>query len=309
MDLISSLLRTFHLNASVFERSRFCGRWSLDHTGRQQASFHLIVSGHCWLDRLDGSQPTRLDAGDLLVLPRDAPHRLSDDPEHADAADPVRLGLADEKAGGTGIICGHFVFDEGASNPVLDALPDYLLLRSGEVAGTRSLRALVGLLIEESCSEEPGVDAMVDRLSDALFIQVVRQYLRTHPTASVLGAALADPVVHRVLQCIHTEPGRAWDLRALSREAAVSRSGLVKRFTDVMGIAPMQYLQQWRLKLAHRLLREGRPVSEVGERSGYRTDAGFSKAFKRYFGYGPGALRRGTAAGRVRESAHLRDAV
>lgn len=297
MDLISSLLRTFHLNATVFERSRFCGSWRLDHDGGSQASFHLLVSGRCWLDPLDGSEPWQLEEGDLLVLPRDAPHRLSDQrrpPEQAGA--PTRAALADPDAGGTGIICGYFVFDDGTSNPVLDALPDYLLLRSDDVAGTAALRGLVELLVAESASEAPGSDAMVDRLSDALFIQVVRQYFESSPEASALGAALADPAVSRALQCFHAAPEQDWDLPALAREAAVSRSALVKRFTEVMGVPPMQYLQQWRLQLAHRMLREGEPVGAVSEACGYRTDAGFSKAFKRQFGYGPGAARRQAAS-------------
>lgn len=292
MDLISSLLRTFHLNATVFERSRFCGSWSLDHAGRHQASFHLLVSGHCWLDPLDGSEPMRLEEGDLLVLPRDAPHRLSDQPRSAPAQPPRRAPLGDAGAGGTGIVCGYFVFDEGASNPVLDALPDYLLLRAAEVAGAEGLRALVELLVAESASTAPGSDAMVDRLSDALFIQVVRQYFQANPEGSALAAALADPAIHRALQCFHAEPARDWDLESVARAAAVSRSGLVKRFTDIMGLPPMQYLQQWRLQLAYRLLREGRSVAAVSEACGYRTEAGFAKAFKRHFGYGPGAVRR-----------------
>lgn len=292
MDLISSLLRTFHLNATVFERSRFCGSWHLDHAGGSQASFHLLVSGGCWLDPLDGREPWRLEEGDLLVLPRDAPHRLSDQPGPAETGPPRRAALGDTGAGGTGIVCGYFVFDEGTSNPVLDALPDYLLLRARDVAGTAGLRSLVDLLVSESASEAPGSDAMVDRLSDALFIQVVRQYFESSPEASTLGAALADPAVSRALQCFHAAPERDWDLPSLAREAAASRSALVKRFTDVMGLPPMQYLQQWRLQLGHRMLREGQPVTTVSEACGYRTDAGFSKAFKRQFGYGPGAVRR-----------------
>ncbi|MBA1149527.1 AraC family transcriptional regulator [Ectothiorhodospiraceae bacterium WFHF3C12] len=305
MDLISNLLRTFHLNATVFERSRFCGSWRLDHPGRDQASFHLIVSGHCWLDPLDGSAPMRLDTGDLLVLPRDAPHRLSDRARAEQGGAPDRAALADTEAGGTGIICGYFVFDEGASNPVLDALPEYLLLRADEVDGAAALRAIVALLVDEASAELPGSDALVDRLSDALFIQVVRQYFHAHPDESALGAALSDPAVHRALECLHSEPARSWDLDTLAREAAISRSALVQRFSDTMGVAPMQYLQRWRLKLAHRLLSDGYTVTRACDHVGYRTEAGFSKAFKRQFGHGPGAVRR---AGNSRRPGGERDA-
>lgn len=296
MDLISSLLKSFHLDATVFERSRLCGHWRLDHPGREQASFHLIASGRCWLDRLDGTTPLALEEGDLLILPRDAPHHLSDAPEpHSTAAEPRRADLADTEAGGTGIVCGYFVFDEGTSNPILDALPEYVLIRAAEIGLSHSLRGIVDLLVEEAATQRHGSEAMIDRLSDALFIQVVRHYLEHHPEASTLGAALADPAVHRALQCLHESPERDWELSTLASAAAVSRSTLVTRFQAIMGVPPMRYLQHWRLRMAHRLLREGHSVGEACRRCGYVTEAGFSKAFKRHFGTSPGAVRCHTA--------------
>lgn len=292
MDLISSLLKSFHLNATVFERSRFCGHWRLNHPGREQASFHLIASGQCWLDRLDGSEPVRLDAGDLLVLPRDAPHHLSDAPESGPAGEPMRADLADTGAGGTGIVCGYFVFDEGTSNPILDALPEYVLVRADELDASHTLARIAELLVSEAAAGRPGGEAMIDRLSDALFIQVVRHHLQHNPGDSSLGAAMADPTVYRALQCLHESPARDWDLPSLARAAAVSRSTLVSRFQATLGVAPMRYLQQWRLRLAHRLLCDGYSVSEACHRCGYVTEAGFSKAFKRHFGISPGSLRR-----------------
>ncbi|WP_018719149.1 AraC family transcriptional regulator [Arhodomonas aquaeolei] len=301
MDLISSLLKSFHLSTTVFERSRFCGHWRVDHPGGEQASFHLIASGRCWLDRLDGSPPLGLEEGDLLILPRDAPHHLSDvaAPKRT-AGEPRRADLADTEAGGTGIVCGYFVFDEGTSNPILDALPEYVLIRAAELGRSHSLRGIVALLVEEAASRRPGSEAMIDRLSDALFIQVVRHHLERHPGDSTLGAALADQAVHRALQCLHDAPERDWDLPTLANAAAVSRSTLVARFRASVGVSPMRYLKQWRLRLAHRLLRQGHSVSEACRHCGYVTEAGFSKAFKRHFGISPGAVRgRGGPAGQT----------
>jgi AraC-like DNA-binding protein len=291
MDTISAILDAFHLNASVFERARFCGHWTLDHAGGEQASFHLVTDGRCWLDRLDGGEPTALDAGDLLVMPRDAPHRLGPERRMGPTRQPERRGLA-EAGDGPGLVCGYFGFDEGPRNPVLDALPDYLLLRARETAENRSLHTLIDLIVVEAGRSAVGGDALINRLSDALFIEVVRHYLATAEAPRGLFAALADPVVGRALRCLHAEPASAWTVEGLARAAASSRSALTERFTATLGTGPITYLFQWRMELARRWLRDGLTVAQVAERCGYATEPGFSKAFRRHFGVSAGRVRR-----------------
>ncbi|MDZ7749090.1 MAG: AraC family transcriptional regulator [Halofilum sp. (in: g-proteobacteria)] len=294
MDAISAILDAFHLNASVFERARFCGRWALTHAGGEQASFHLVTDGRCWLDRGDGGEPLALDAGDLLVMPRDAPHRLGPAREIGPAREPERRPLA-AGGDGPGLMCGYFGFDEGVRNPILDALPDYLLIRADEGAGNRALHALVGLIMAEAGRDAAGTDAMINRLSDALFIEVVRHYAARAEAPGGLLAGLADPVVGRALQALHARPAQPWTLERLAGEAAASRTVLTARFRATLGVAPMTYLFRWRMQLARRWLREGGTVARVAEDCGYATEAGFSKAFSRHFGVGPGAVRRGRA--------------
>lgn len=294
MDAISAILDAFHLNASVFERARFCGSWALKHRGGEQASFHLVTDGRCWLDRMDGNEPVPLDAGDLLVMPRDAPHRLGPERMIGPEREPERRPLAGSGEG-TGLICGHFGFDEGVRNPILDALPDYLLIRAGETAGDRALRTVIDLLISEGGRDDVGAEAMINRLSEALFIAVVRHYIATAEAPGGLFAGLADAAVGRALRALHAHPEADWTLETLAREAAVSRSVLSDRFAATLGVAPMTYLFRWRMQLARRWLREGMPVARVAARCGYGTEAGFSKAFSRHFGTGPGAVRRGRA--------------
>jgi AraC-like DNA-binding protein len=294
MDLISNLLRTFHLNSNVFKHARFCGQWSLDTTGSGYAGFHLVADGQCWLHRPDGTEPMLLRSGDLLILPRDAPHVLSDSPvAHPGAAADMRP-LGDRSVAGTDIVCGFFQFDDDVANPLLDVLPDYLVIHS-DAPGTGAMRRIVELLVSEAAEATPGVDAVLDRLSDALFIQAIRAYLRT-ATGTGLAAALADPAVHAALRLMHESPGRDWTMAALARDVAVSRSSFAQRFAAALGEPPMAYLARWRMTLARRLLREWMTVAEVAERCGYESEAGFAKAFKRVTGTGPGAVRQ---AGRL----------
>ena len=293
MDTISSILDSFHLKASVFERARFCGHWAMTHEGGGHACFHLVASGQCWLDRLDGREAMALAAGDLLVMPRDAPHRLGPAPRIGADREPERCALADDEAGpGPGLVCGYFGFAEGTTNPILDALPDYLLIRGSEVAASESLRGVVDLLVREAGRDAVGTAAMINHLSDALFIEVLRHYLQTTEQPTGLLAALGDPVVQRALHLIHARPGEGWSLERLAREVAASRSSLAERFAAHLGVGPMTYLFRWRMQLARRRLANGETVARVAGDCGYASESGFSKAFARYYGHGPGAARR-----------------
>jgi AraC-like DNA-binding protein len=55
----------------------------------------------------------------------------------------------------------------------------------------------------------------------------------------------------------------------------------------------MRYLMRWRLALAARTLRSGKEaISRVAERSGYESEAAFTRAFRKEFGVPPAAWRR-----------------
>lgn len=292
MDLISNLSRTFHLNARVSIRARFCGHWSLEHPAATGASFHLVVAGQCWVHWCHDENPTLLRSGDLVILPRDASHRLSDSAIRADAGPPHARPLAAAEAGGTGVVCGHFRFDGGATNPLLDVFPDVLIIHTNESVQGSALRRVVELLVTEAQHEEPGFEAVADRLSDVLFIEALRWYLNANPDQTGLAAAVADPAIHRALEIIHDRAERPGTLSELASSVAMSRSSFVKRFRELLGESPMAYITRWRMQCAFRWLREGAPVAAVADRCGYATEAGFSKAFKRFFDVGPGAVRR-----------------
>jgi AraC-like DNA-binding protein len=95
---------------------------------------------------------------------------------------------------------------------------------------------------------------------------------------------------------LHREPERAWTVEELAREVALSRLALAERFAALVGEPPIQYLARWRLALAAQALRAGEDaIARVAERSGYESNAAFSRAFKREFGVGPAAWRSAAA--------------
>jgi AraC-like DNA-binding protein len=135
------------------------------------------------------------------------------------------------------------------------------------------------------------------RLSELIFVEVVRRYLASLPAGETGWlAALRDPVVGTALARLHGEPARAWTLETLARDVGRSRSVLADRFTHLVGHAPMQYLTGWRMQVAARLLAEdAMKVSAVAREVGYDSEAAFSRAFKRIAGVPPGAWRSGRA--------------
>lgn len=288
-DLLSTLLRAYNLRAGIYEHPSVCGDFQFGTAGDGNASFHLVGTGECWV-HTRSNPPVHMRAGDLIVMPRDEWHvmRSNDQPPDERMMDKGRGGDAQY----TTLLCGHFDFDSGRRNPILEALPDVIVIRAEE-AGDR-LRHLANLMLIEVETHDPGHAPVLDRLADTLFVMVVRHHIFfSDAEHRGLIAALADPRLRKALDAIHQRPGENWTLERLAGEAAMSRSVFAQRFNEVVGATPIDYLTRWRMVQAERMLRDPRAsVAGVMEEVGYQTEAAFRKAFKRVHGYGPGRLRR-----------------
>jgi AraC-like DNA-binding protein len=131
-------------------------------------------------------------------------------------------------------------------------------------------------------------------LSEALFVETLRRYMGDLPVSQTGWLAGArDTATGRALALIHREPGRAWAVNTLAREAGLSRSALMERFSHFLDDAPMAYLARWRLQLAARLLETtSRGIVDIAAEVGYESEAAFNRAFRREFGSPPGRYRR-----------------
>jgi AraC-like DNA-binding protein len=134
-----------------------------------------------------------------------------------------------------------------------------------------------------------------------MFIEVLRRYLEELPEGQTGWlAGLRDEVVGRALTLLHGRPAHAWTLAQLAQEAGSSRSKLARRFAELVGQPPMQYLAQWRMQVAANLLsRSGAKVAAIGREVGYDSEAAFSRAFKKATGVAPGAWRDGRRPARA----------
>jgi len=194
------------------------------------------------------------------------------------------------------LVCGFLGCDARPFNPLLDALPRVIHLRAAE--GDDVLRKLVELAVVESAEPRPGGDCALSRLSELLFVEVVRRYVAQLPVEGVgWFAGLRDDNVGRALGKLHQRPAHDWSLEELARACGLSRSVLAERFAELVGIPPIQYLAQWRIQLAASLLRSGKAsLAEIADRVGYGSEAALSRAFKRQLGIAPALYRRAESA-------------
>ena len=190
-------------------------------------------------------------------------------------------------------MCG-FGFDAKPFNPLLASMPRVMRVSGFATEGTSWVSSLLHAMVVESNRKRPGGEAVLERMSEMLFVEVLRRYLDSLPMDQTGWlAGMRDPAVGRALALLHERPRKPWTLELLGDAAAVSRSVLHERFVHFIGQPPMQYLAQWRMQLAATSLREtDAKVADVAVTVGYENEAAFSRAFKRAIGESPGAWRR-----------------
>lgn len=279
--VLQSLLHAYRLHARVTDRFEACGHWDEPAPNAPFAWFHVVEEGVCHIRADSLEAPLRLAAGDLVMFPRGTAHHLCSAPTPADEHPDARVVM----------ICGEFHFDGPAASALLHALPPAITVRADADEGR--LAALAKVLRGEAQAHAFGSRAVLDKLSDALFVIALRDYLRHTPPTSGLLAALTDKRLSAALAAIHEQPGIDWTVQALAEKALLSRASFAQRFNDLLGEPPMRYLARWRMTVAlDRLQHEAASVAQVAGELGFETEAAFRRAFKRIHGFGPGAARR-----------------
>jgi AraC family transcriptional activator of mtrCDE len=303
MDALSRLLALCPVTTRLDLRCELAAPWVLDEppAAPGSAPFHVIVTGGARVEAAGGA-PVDLAAGDVVVFPRGGAHRL-----HAgvgEAGNPVvemapdgplrRKGNA--HVGGEGeacaILCGSFVFDDGARTVLVRALPPMLVVRASRAEAFPALLALVTLLQHETATLRPGSAAVASRLSGALFALILRGWLANGDTVPGLFAALADRRLGNAVAAMLEAPERAWLVADLARACHMSRATFARLFTRACRVAPAALLAQLRMAHAARLLQGGMPVAGAAQAAGYASEAAFQRVFKRHHGIGPGGYRR-----------------
>ncbi len=302
---VARVLQSLRMRGTFYCHAELSEPWALEMPALADSlSFHVVTSGSCWL-RLPGSEPFELRAGDLALVPHGLGHELLSSPEARPALRVELLpqnyvgdGYSVLRHGGAGrsaqLICGVVSFDDPAARELMRRLPRILYLRGDSVVASSAIRDTLRLMASELSRQQPGGEAVATRLADILIIQAIRSWLEADAEARTGWLlALQDERIGRVLEAMHSEPGREWNLDNLARTATMSRSMFSARFTSLVGETPIAYLTRWRMNLAESRLREGRStVAALAAELGYRSEAAFNRAFTRLVGHTPGSVRR-----------------
>ncbi len=313
MDALSDVLRAVRLSGAIFFDIRAGDPWvaatppgaaivgSLFPGSEHLISYHVITHGTCWAE-VQGEPPLRLAAGDIIVFPHGDPHVLSSAPGMGAAPElaryrrpsegqlPFTITMGKAESPSVRFVCGFLGWDARPFNPLLSALPRLIRVSDHEDG---ALAAYVRFALAESKEPRIGGEGVLSRLSELMFVDVVRRYLETLPRDQTDWlAGLRDPYVGRALAALHRNPQRPWTLPTLARAVGLSRSALAERFSQFVGRPPMQYLAHWRMQLAANQLLSGTDrVAAIADRVGYESEAAFSRAFKKAVGTSPGQWR------------------
>jgi AraC-like DNA-binding protein len=319
MDVLSDVLRVVRLTGAIYFDVDASYPWVGESPGtaaiaaaimpgaEHVISFHAVMSGSCWAALSNGAEPPqRLNAGDVVVFPSGAPNVMSSSPGARGEPNPltmyyrpVDLGLPFSIIHGGGgeertrFICGYLGCDAHPFNPLLAVLPEMLCARKPE-DGSTWVMDMFRLALVEGCSSRAGGETILAKLSELMFVEIVRRHLETLPEGSIGWlAGLRDTHVGAALQLIHARPTENWTLEQLAREVGLSRTIFADRFSHYVKVSPMQYLARWRLQLAGRLLEQsGVSIAQAGAEVGYESEAAFNRAFKKFVGVPPGTWRK-----------------
>ena len=324
-DTLSDVLRGVRLRGAVFFYVTGTSDWAAEAPAAKELApllmsgvehvmeYHAVAQGSCWAG-IPGGPSVQLFAGDVVMFPHGDSHVVSSSPGMRGNPDlswfssaevdqlPLRLSINGqnavrltppvERSTDTTIVCGFLGCDLQPFNPLIAALPRLLHLRASD--GDAWIAKFTEQAVAESHARRPGGEAMLARMSEMMFVDAVRRYADRLPAQSEGWlAGLLDRFVGRTLALMHEQPEQDWTIDELGRRVGLSRSALHERFVQFIGVPPMQYLAQWRMQAAARLLLETRAtIAAIALDVGYDSEAAFTRAFKRLVGKPPAAWRR-----------------
>ena len=303
MDALSVLLENVHLFETKYYRLNGVGNWSYSITRQDTILFYLVMSGGFCIDVGNGPRETR--AGDMIMIPSSHQHvsyALNHCGDEAQALDELLINCKehtlDVKGDGdseASLILIECKYDKAMIRPLLSMLPAILPEINDDSDGRfEVIDVEIRLLTLEAERERMGKAAVINHWASIMMIECLRVYIESLPEATDNWLkAMKDPFLTKALIAMHESPDQSWTIHKLAEVAGMSRSSFAQRFKEVVGIPPLTYLLDYRLRLAARYLRlQQNSIGRISELVGYASDSTFSQAFKRVYGVSPKAYRQ-----------------
>lgn len=304
MDALSDVLSLLRVSSALSSRFEGSGAWAFRFPAYQHIKFGGVLEGrfHLWIEGERDSFV--LEKGDFYMLTTGQPFCSASDPTRKPLDDPpiyrsirdadgvVRYrGEDDQTFSSVSLASGRFTFENDVGEILLRHLPPIIHLRAKDVE-TPALSLLLNLLRGETGDTQAGAAVARSSLAALVLVNALRAYLsNTSSPAGWLGA-LSDPKIGRALSLMHAQPGERWTLESLASTVNMSRTAFAAHFRELVGCAPLEYLNRWRMAVARTALRHSdESLAQIAERIGYLSDTAFSIAFKRLHGQSPGRFR------------------
>jgi AraC-like DNA-binding protein len=318
-DVLSDVLKTVRLTGATYFDVVARAPWVAEQPPREMIlprilpgaehliAYHVVTEGRCFTNII-GEEPFEAEAGEVIVFTRGDPHVLSSSPgmradpfaeENLNGANrlPFIVNYGDRGPVAAKFVCGFLACDAQPFNPLLNNLPRVIKAGDPRARGGAQdgdwLSQFFRLAMSEAAARRAGGESVLARVSELMFIEVVRRHLESLPPERTGWlAGLRDSFVGKALSVMHGDPARGWTIEELAREAGLSRSVLAERFVAFVGMPPMSYLGKWRMQIAAGLLSGGNAnMATIAAEVGYGSEAAFSRAFKKMAGVPPSAWR------------------
>lgn len=271
MDRLSTLLAQFGMHATTIFGGELQAELGFDVKDRT-AKLHLLRAGDALL-QLGQQQPILINEPSLVFLPRPCQHSLR-------AAPVVNIGSQRQVE----LVSAALCFDGGLDNPLTMALPAYVLMPLADIP---MLSGNLEWLFGEAFAQHCGKNAVLNRLFELVVIQLLRHMMASSSVASGMMAGLADLRLAKAVTLMHDQPAKAWSVAELAGAASMSRASFAAKFHKVVGVTPADYLASWRVSLAQKRLREGRPIALIADEVGYESPSALARTFRRKTGCSP----------------------
>lgn len=271
MDNLSEVLNHLSISARVFYTGAMCGISNFNEPQADQGHIHFLKQGNAKIE-CSGHQAIELDQPTLIFCPRPLNHRII-----AQADTDVEL------------VCASVEIGSSSSNPIANALPDFVVI---PLASSGMLEHSIKWLFQEAFQEQQARQPMLDRLSEIVIIQLLRYVIEKERSLQGLLRGLTHPQIGKLIQALHQQPEKNWNLEEMAGIAAMSRSKFAQIFKETLDQTPADYLSDWRINIAQIYLDKGYPVSWVANKVGYENSSVLARVFKKKTGISPSQWRQ-----------------
>lgn len=149
-------------------------------------------------------------------------------------------------------------------------------------AGVTAGLDLALAIIREDCG---GIVAL--QVARDLVVQLRRTGGQNQYATYLAAQFTEDEGLARLIECVVSDPGRAWTRESLADTAHMSSRTLARRFKEHLAMTPTEFVERTRVERARVLISEHLPLKAVATKSGFGDLQRLRRAFQRQLNTDP----------------------